>query len=74
MGPEGSLPRSQETTIGPYRLTEPDDSSSHLIRLRYILILSSHLGLCLQTGLFPSGCSTKMLHAFLIRAAVAQAV
>jgi len=28
MGPEGSLPSSQEPTSGPY--PEPDESSSHL--------------------------------------------
>jgi hypothetical protein len=36
----------------------------HPISLTSIFILYSHLGLVLHTGLFPSGCSTKMLYAF----------
>jgi hypothetical protein len=33
--------------------------------LRYLLISSSHLGLGLPSGLFPSGFPTKILHTFL---------
>ena len=35
----------------------------HPTSWRSILILSSHLRMCLQCGLFPSGLSTKTLHA-----------
>jgi hypothetical protein len=38
---------------------------SHLISLRSILILSTHLRLGLPSGLFPSGFPTNILYAFL---------
>jgi hypothetical protein len=38
---------------------------SHLISLRSILILSTHLRLGLPTGLFPSDFHTNILYAFL---------
>jgi hypothetical protein len=37
----------------------------HPISLRYILILSIHLGLSFPSGLFPYGFPTKILYAFL---------
>jgi hypothetical protein len=45
---------------------------SQLISLRSILILSTHLRLCLPSGLFPSGFHTNIIYTFLfspIRAA-----
>jgi len=56
---KGSLPCSQEPTIGHY--PEP-----HAISLRSILILSSHLHLGLPTGIFPSGFPIKILYVVLI--------
>jgi hypothetical protein len=38
---------------------------SHSISLRSILILSTHLHLCLPSGLFPSGFPTNILYLFL---------
>jgi hypothetical protein len=40
--------------------------SPHPLSPRFILILSTHLCLCLLSGLFPYGFPTKILHAFLI--------
>lgn len=57
---------SQDLTTGPY--LQPNESSPQppiLFLLRSILILSSHLNLCLPSGLFPSGTPTGTLHTFL---------
>jgi hypothetical protein len=67
MEPEGSLPHSQYPAneliwlrIGP----EPDQSSkrSHPISLISVLILCSHVGLALQSGLLPPGLHTKSFY------------
>jgi hypothetical protein len=50
MEPEGSLPRSQEPSTGPY--SEPDQSNPfQSLSLRSVLILSTHLRLGLPSGL-----------------------
>jgi len=61
MEPEGSLPYSQEPVTCSY--PEPEQSSP---RSRFLLLddpldvtPSSHLGLGLSSGLFPSGFPTK---------------
>jgi hypothetical protein len=59
MEPEGSLPCSQEPSIGPYQ--EPNQSSPYHPILRSILILFTHLRLALPSGLFPSGFPTNIL-------------
>jgi len=63
MGPEGSLPGSQNPTTGSY--TERDAASPHSINisLRQILILSLYLRLDLPSCLFPADFSTKILCA-----------
>jgi hypothetical protein len=54
---EGSLPCLQEPSNGPH----PNSDYSNI----YHPILSSHIHLCLPSGLFLSGFSTKMQYAFL---------
>jgi hypothetical protein len=55
MEPEGSLPRSQVPSNGPY----PGPDPSNPISLRSILLLSTHLRIGLPSGLFPSGFPTN---------------
>jgi len=66
MEPESSLPQSQVPTICPY--SQPDQSSlcPHPTSWRSILMFWSHLHLDLPSGLFPSGLTTKTLHAPLL--------
>jgi hypothetical protein len=64
---ESSSPHSQQPATGPY--PEPVESNPpptpKPVFLRSILIPSSHLRLCLPSGIFPSGFPTKALHNFL---------
>jgi hypothetical protein len=66
MEPEGPLPGSQEpiyrplSRAGSLQPTPPNPTFQ-----RSILILSTHLHLCLPSSVFPSGFSTNNLHAFL---------
>jgi hypothetical protein len=67
---EGSLPRPQEPSNGPY--PEPRSNPYHSIPLNSILILSADLRLGLPNSLFLSGFPTNILHGYLfspIRAA-----
>lgn len=57
--PQSSL-LCYEAPTGLY--PEPEQSSTHLISLRSILTLSSHLCLGLSSGPFPSSFPTKMLY------------
>jgi hypothetical protein len=65
MEPEGSLPCSQEPSTGPY--PKPYRSSPYrpILSLKSILILSTHLSLCLPSSLFLSDFPTNILYAFL---------
>jgi len=60
----GSLPCLNGPTIRPY--PEPVDSIPYrhtLLVTRSILISSSHVRLCIQSGLFHSGIVTKILYS-----------
>jgi hypothetical protein len=65
MEPEGSLSYSQEPATSP--CPEPDRSSPcpHPTSRRSTLILSSHLRLCLPSGLLSSRFATRSLNAHL---------
>jgi hypothetical protein len=65
MEPEGSLPCSQEPVIALYPQPVNPAHTPHPISPRSILISSSHLYLCLHSGLFPSGFPTETLCALL---------
>jgi hypothetical protein len=64
MGPEGSLPCSQNLPLVPI-LSQTNPVHSTMSYLRSIFILSCHLSLGLPSGLSPSGFPTKILYAFL---------
>jgi len=64
MKPKGSVLCSQEPNTGRQRCIQ--SMPSPFISLRAILILPSHLCLCLPSCLFPSGILLKILYAFLI--------
>jgi hypothetical protein len=71
---ESSLPCSQEPSTGPYPGPYQPSTYHHIPSLlRFILILSIFLRLCLPTGLFSSGFPTNILYAFLFAAFVLQA-
>ena len=65
MEPDGSVPHSQMPATCPN--PEPDKSSlcPHPTSWRSILILSSHLCLCLPSGLFPSGFPSQIPYTHL---------
>jgi hypothetical protein len=67
MGPEGSLPCSQETPPPPNPILSQIDPAhtipSYLSKM--YIILSIRLRLVLPSGVFPSGFSTNTLYAFL---------
>jgi hypothetical protein len=64
MEPEGSLLCSQESTAEPY--PKPAGSNPHTASFFKIHSDTSHLHLCLPSGLFPSGFLTNILHVFFI--------
>jgi hypothetical protein len=65
---EGSLPCSQELATSPY--SEPDEFSRYphptSLRYAYILILSSHLHLDFQNGLFCLDVRSKVCNFFFV--------
>ena len=62
----GSMPHSQGLSNNPYpELNQPNSTYWIPISLRSILILSSHLCLCLPKGIFPVGLHVQILKAFL---------
>jgi hypothetical protein len=60
----GSLPCSQKPTTGPYpEPINPVHIAPFYFYKIHLILIFSHL--CLPSGPFPSGFSTKMLYAFL---------
>ena len=59
--PESSLPYSQAPATCPYPKSTPSSPHNSFPLSRSILILSSHLRLCLPNGLFSPGFPTKTL-------------
>jgi hypothetical protein len=65
MESEGSLPRSQQPSTGPFPKARSIQSMPpHAVFLISIL-LYTHLRHVLSNGLFPSGFRTSILYAFL---------
>jgi hypothetical protein len=61
----GSLPCLQEPATYPYPKADDPIAFHFLLSLRYVLILSSHVRLGLQSGQFPPGFVTKIpVHIF----------
>jgi hypothetical protein len=65
MGPEDSLPCSQQPSTGPY--PEPNQSSPyHPISSKiHFNVFFTYVRLGLSSGLFPSGFLTNILYAFI---------
>ena len=63
MGPEGSLPNSQQPVTCPCPESDQFSPYHQPTSVRSILILSSHLLLGLPSGLHPSDFPTKTLYA-----------
>ena len=66
MEPGVSMPHSQELSNNPYpEPNQPNNPHWYLFSWRYILILSSHLRLCVPKGLFPVCLPVKILKELL---------
>jgi hypothetical protein len=62
---EGELPIHKSTELVP-DLSNTNSVHTTYISARSILMLSTHLRLCLPRGLLPSGFSTNNLYTFLL--------
>jgi len=72
MEPEGSLPDSQKPATWPFSETDQSSPFPHPISWRFILILSSHLGLGLSRGSFaqvspPKPCMSLSSRPYVLR-------
>jgi hypothetical protein len=66
MEPEGSLPCSQEHATGPCPEAAQQTANNltiYFFKIRFNIIFHIHLGLL--SDLFPSGCASKILYAFI---------